>query len=413
MQMDPTSRLRLSLGFISTVVSMIFGTNKGRKNPLSPGAIEILYSSYFSRICMGDIAGMLEISPSSATDLVNYLEREGYVKRVPDAENRRSILVIPTEKGEEWVLSTEEKIYGFLKSGLSRLTPDEQKQFAYLCARFSGVHDTASFTSSMRTFRETGSQNRVPLIQRRNGRLLRLEEVVDARYAHRHGTDMNTEIITLKPRIPETSDGIQDEITVEQYDHMQRGLRDDGRLPVEELVRRSKPGDNALEIGPGPGYLGLEWLKHTKGTSLTGLEISLAMIRLAEKNCLEYDLSDRATYKGGNALSMPFEDNFFDLAFSNGSLHEWEDPDIVFSEIYRVLKPGGGFSVSDLRRDLSPEIYQFMLGSCQGPDIKKGFQTSVQAAYTKDELESLLQDTGFAWVQIIAYPYGLVVVGEK
>jgi hypothetical protein len=54
-----------------------------------------------------------------------------------------------------------------------------------------------------------------------------------------------------------------------------------------------------------------------------------------------------------------------------------------------------------------------MLGSCQGPDIKKGFQTSVQAAYTKDELESLLQDTGFAWVQIIAYPYGLVVVGEK
>ena len=196
--MDPTSRLRLSLGFVSTVVSMIFGTNKGRKNLLSPGAIEILYSSYFSRICMGDIVGMLEISPSSATDLVNYLEREGYVKRVPDAENRRSILVIPTEKGEEWVISTEEKIYGFLESGLSRLTPDEQKQFAYLCTRFSGVHDTASFTSSMRTFRETGSQNRVPLIQRRNGRLLRLEEAVDARYAHRHGTDMNTEIITLK-----------------------------------------------------------------------------------------------------------------------------------------------------------------------------------------------------------------------
>ena len=154
-----------ALGFVSTVMSMIFGTNKGRKNLLSPGAIEILYSSYFSRICMGDIAGMLEISPSSATDLVNYLEREGYVRRVPDTENRRSIQVIPTEKGEEWILSTEEKIYGFLESGLSRLTPDEQKQFADLCTRFSGVHDTASFTSSLRTFRETGSQNRISLIQ--------------------------------------------------------------------------------------------------------------------------------------------------------------------------------------------------------------------------------------------------------
>jgi len=413
MQMDPTSRLRLSLGFVSTVVSMIFGTNKGRKNLLSPGAIEILYSSYFSRICMGDIAGMLEISPSSATDLVNYLEREGYVKRAPDSENRRSIQVIPTEKGEEWVLSTEEKIYGFLESGLSRLTPDEQKQFADLCARFSGVHDTASFTSSMRSFRETGTQNRIPLIQRRNGRLLRLEEVVDTRYAHHRETDIKEEHMTVKPRIPETSDGIQDEITVEQYDHMQRGLRDDGHLPVEELVRTTKAGDNALEIGPGPGYFGLEWLKHTTGTFLTGLEISSAMIRLAEKNSHEYNLSERVIYKEGNALSMPFEDNAFDRAFSNGSMHEWEDPEKVFSEIFRVLKPGSTFSVSDLRRDLSLEIYQFMLGSCQGPEIKKGFQTSVQAAYTKDELEILLQDIGFTWVQVIAHPYGLIVVGKK
>ena len=127
----------------------------------------------------------------------------------------------------------------------------------------------------------------------------------------------------------------------------------------------------------------------------------------------DYDLSDRVTYREGNALSMPFADNSFDLAFSNGSLHEWEDPERVFSEMYRVLMPNGAFSVSDLRRDLSPEIYQFMLGSCQGPDIKKGFETSVQAAYTKDELEILLQDIGFTWVQVIAHPYGLVVVGKK
>jgi hypothetical protein len=54
-----------------------------------------------------------------------------------------------------------------------------------------------------------------------------------------------------------------------------------------------------------------------------------------------------------------------------------------------------------------------MLDSCKGPEIKKGFQTSVQAAYTKDEVEVLLQDIGFTWVQVIAHPYGLVVMGKK
>ena len=32
------------------------------------------------------------------------------------------------------------------------------------------------------------------------------------------------------------------------------------------------------EIGPGPGYLGLEWLKKTQGTHLTGVDISPGMI---------------------------------------------------------------------------------------------------------------------------------------
>lgn len=112
-------------------------------------------------------------------------------------------------------------------------------------------------------------------------------------------------------------------------------------------------------------------------------------------------------------LSQDYPSFSFNLAFSNGLLHEWEDAKEVFSDIYRVLKPGGKVRVSDLRRDLAPDIYQFILGSCNGPAIQKGFETSVYAAYTKDELEKLLNDIGFARLEVIAHPYGLVVVGEK
>lgn len=412
--MDPTSRLRLSLGFISVVINIIFGKDKGRKSVLSPGAIEILYSSYFSKICMGDIAGMLKITPSSATDLVNYLEREGYVKRVQDEMNRRSIQVIPTEKGEEWILDTEEKMFGFLESHLERLSPNEQIIFADLCARFTGISDEISFLAGLKVFNDEPDLPRVPLKTRENGRLLRLEEVVDVRYAGNKtiGAQMKDKLL-FEIRTPETDDGIQDEVTVEEYDQMQRGLRDQGHLPVEELITFSKDGDNALEIGPGPGYLGLEWLCKTKDTRLAGLEISQAMIHIAEKNAKEYQISKRVSYKKGNALDMPFQNDSFDLVFSNGSLHEWEDARQVFTEIFRVLKKGGRVSVSDLRRDLSQEIFEFMRDCCESKKIQEGFVTSVMASYVKDELEGILGGIEFSMLQIITHPYGLVVIGEK
>ncbi|HWQ65766.1 MAG TPA: methyltransferase domain-containing protein [Methanospirillum sp.] len=402
------------MGFLATAISMLFGTDRGRKNLLSPGAIEILYTSYFSPVCMGDIASMLDITPSSATDLVNYLEREGYVTRIQDPDNRRSIHVIPTEKGELWILETEEKIYGFLQSHLSRLSPDEQQQFASLCARFSGVHDTLSFAASVASFRKNRGTIRVPLIARKEGKLCRLEEVIDELYqVHAVPYLQKEESIMFESRVPETIDGIQDLAMVECYDHMQRSLRDHGHLPVDDLIRSTKDGDCALEVGPGPGYYGLEWLKKSQSTILFGLEISLAMIRLAEKNAREYDLSQRATYQEGNALEMPFSDGSFDLAFSNGSLHEWEDAGQVFSEMCRVLKPGGRVMVTDLRRDLSPEIFQFMQNCCESPEIKEGFTSSVQAAYLKEELDSILGKIQFSTVQVIAHPYGLVVIAEK
>ena len=217
----------------------------------------------------------------------------------------------------------------------------------------------------------------------------------------------------FETRIPETCDGIQDDITVKHYDLMQRALRDRGNLPVKDLVGNTKKGDKGVEIGPGPGYYGLEWLKQTDETELTGLEISPAMISLAEKNAEQYNLQDRVSYEEGNALKMPFPDAFFDIAFSNSSLHEWEDPGKVISEICRILKPGGRMMITDLRRDLSPEIFNFMKDYCESEEIKAGFVTSVMAAYKKEELETILSGINFSMSRIITHPYGLVVIAEK
>jgi ubiquinone/menaquinone biosynthesis C-methylase UbiE len=214
-------------------------------------------------------------------------------------------------------------------------------------------------------------------------------------------------------RIIETNEGIQDRITVEEFDVMQRHFRDRRILETEEIIKSGIRTGLVVEIGPGPGYLGLEWLKATSGTRLVGVEISPAMIELAKKNCADYGLGSRASYLEGNAASVPLEDNSADHVFSNGSLHEWEDPAAALNEIHRVLKPGGILFISDLKRDLNRLLMAFMRFFVPGKRVKQGFVTSVRAAYTQDELVELMHRSPFDGFKIRETAFGLTIRGTK
>ena len=90
-------------------------------------------------------------------------------------------------------------------------------------------------------------------------------------------------------------------------------MRDKGWIETDNIIKAGISRGHALEIGPGPGYLGLEWLKKTSQTQLTVLEISQAMIDISRQNAQDYHLdSDRITYVHHTAQVLPFEDNRFD-----------------------------------------------------------------------------------------------------
>jgi len=213
------------------------------------------------------------------------------------------------------------------------------------------------------------------------------------------------------PRIPETDSGITAEFTCEMYNDMQRNLRDHGLIETKDIIKSGITAGHALEVGPGPGYLGLEWLKATEGTSLTGLDISPDMVEVARRNARAYGVTDRATYVESRAQTLPFDDAHFDAVFTNGSLHEWEDPVAVMNEIARVLKPGGRYFISDLRRDMNPLLKWFIHMNCKPRGMRPGLTSSLNAAYTPGELRKLVAASGLPSARVGANPFGLAVSG--
>ncbi|TCL55247.1 methyltransferase family protein [Kineothrix alysoides] len=215
----------------------------------------------------------------------------------------------------------------------------------------------------------------------------------------------------VKNRVIETNEGIQNEITVETFDVFARNMRDKGWNGVDGMIASGIKGGDVLEVGPGPGYVGLELAAKLHPASLTGCEISPAMLRFAEKNAAEYGIPAR--YVLGNCMNMPFEDESFDTVISNGSLHEWENPIRAFDEIFRVLRAGGRYCITDLRRDVHPLKKAMVYFSTQPKEMRPGFITSLNAAYTTFEITELLRHSNLHSATVTSDFFGLCIAGQK
>ncbi len=109
---------------------------------------------------------------------------------------------------------------------------------------------------------------------------------------------------------------------------------------ADEIVSNLAEGI-VLDLGTGPGYLPIEIAKRSPAIKIVGIDLTLKLIQMAQKNALEAGLKDRLNFQVGNAASLRFEDASFDMVISTGMLHSLRDPVKVLREIYRVLKKGG------------------------------------------------------------------------
>ncbi len=209
------------------------------------------------------------------------------------------------------------------------------------------------------------------------------------------------------------SNDIQAEYDVEVYDQMQRRLCDKGWMQTQAIIDNGLDRGHGLELGCGPGYLGLDWLRKTDETLLTGLDINDGFIVRAGENAERLGLLGRARFMRGDGDTLPFDDGEFDAVFSSSSLHEWEKPVELLNELHRVLKPGGACFVSDHRRDMPWLAYWFMWFVTKPASIREGLHQAIRASYTEEEAGALFERSAFGKAEASSSPMGLTVVGRK
>src|SRR3989338_2079512 len=109
-----------------------------------------------------------------------------------------------------------------------------------------------------------------------------------------------------------------------------------------------KKGDTVLDLGSGAGNDCFVARALTGETGkVIGVDMTEVMIAKARENAEKLNFNN-VEFRLGDVESLPIGGNRIDVVISNCVLNLVPDKEKAFAEMYRVLKPGGHFSVSDV-----------------------------------------------------------------
>ena len=161
-------------------------------------------------------------------------------------------------------------------------------------------------------------------------------------------------------------------------------------LPTE--YARIKKGDVVVDLGSGAGNDCFIAIHETGDTGkVIGIDFTPAMIDKARQNA-EARGFNNVEFRQGDIEKMPITSNAADVIVSNCVLNLVPNKDAVIKEIYRVLKPGGHFSISDV----------VLLGALPAGLRKDAemYAGCVSGAIQKEVYLELIQSNGFENITI-------------
>lgn len=161
-------------------------------------------------------------------------------------------------------------------------------------------------------------------------------------------------------------------------------------LPTQ--FAKIKKGDTVIDLGSGAGN-DCFVARHETGAEgkVIGIDFTEAMINKARLNAEKLGYHN-VEFRYGDIEDMPVNDQVADVVVSNCVLNLVPDKDKVIKEIYRVLKPGGHFSISDI-----------VLVGTLPEELRKDaemYAGCVSGAIQKDDYLQKITNTGFENISV-------------
>ncbi|MCI1267483.1 MAG: arsenite methyltransferase [Saprospiraceae bacterium] len=161
-------------------------------------------------------------------------------------------------------------------------------------------------------------------------------------------------------------------------------------LPTE--FAQIKTNDTVVDLGSGAGNdcFVARSLTGPAGTVI-GIDMTQAMIVKARENASKLGF-DNVQFRLGDIEDLPLQNNIADVVVSNCVMNLVPDKSKAFAETYRILKPGGHFSISDVVLEGA-----LPLGLQQAAEMYAG---CVSGALQKTNYLDIIQQAGFTNISI-------------
>jgi arsenite methyltransferase len=167
-------------------------------------------------------------------------------------------------------------------------------------------------------------------------------------------------------------------------------------------------GEVCVDLGSGKGNDVIRLAEKVGETgNVYGIDISEGMIEKARRNAEKLEVRN-VEFIQSELTELPLAENSVNLVISNCTINHVQDKEKLWKEVYRILKPGGRFVVSD--------IY----ASAEVPDEYKNDPVAVSECWagsvTREQYMEHLIGAGFSQIKILEestpYPKGKIMVSS-